>query len=328
MFIEPKKVHAYFKSNYTIKKSTNGWWSMKCPFCNELISRQKFAVNFTYAWTKCYVCGYHDSVVNFVCDTEGVKYHDALVIIREHAPSRINLEVEDVPLIISDIQLPHSYQPINQGKGALAERAREYLIGRGFDIKTLSRLGIGYCNEQAIDAAEDYFGYIIVPFKVRGKLVYYLGRDFINNFLRYKNPSKEKIGIGKGDVIFNEDAMSIYDEVTLTEGWTDAVTVGVSGIASLGWSLSKRQYNKLINSNCIRMVLAPDAGVDGTGISFYDKALKLALRLIDYKEIKVLDLNPYGEDADLNTIGKMEYDKLYANTEFDTFTSLTEKSMA
>ena len=49
----------------------------------------------------------------------------------------------------------------------------------------------------------------------------------------------------------------------------------------------------------------PDAGRDGTGYSFYKKALSLAAKFIDMKDsVRVADLNKfeqYGKDA--NSIG-------------------------
>ena len=113
---------------------------------------------------------------------------------------------------VVDVEMPKGYTPILEGEGILGKRARSYLTERGFDLTVLDRAGIGYCNEHGLvdkenDIDEDFFGYIIVPFKRNGLLVYYIGRDYIGNFLRYKNPAVEKFNVGKGDLLFNEDAL-------------------------------------------------------------------------------------------------------------------------
>lgn len=328
MFLEPKKVYGYFSSNFSLVKSTKGWWNMCCPFCGGIEGSKKMAVNPIYGWVKCWVCGYSGSSVTFVCDYAGVMYWEARSIIREASSVYIDLEIETETLVISSIALPEGYCPILTGTGAMAKRARSYLTNRGFDLSELASLGVGYCNTESEDDLLNYFGYIIVPFKSKGKLVYYLGRDYIGNFLRYKNPPRDFVGVGKSEIIFNEDALNINDLVFITEGWTDAVTLGLNGIATLGWSLGNVQYSKIIRSNCLDLCLVPDAGMDGTGKSFYTKALELAIKLIAYKRIKVLDLNIFGEDADPNSVGRYEIMNLYRSSDYEDLTTLTRKLLS
>lgn len=201
-----------------------------------------------------------------------------------------------------DITLPFGYKTITEGNSILAQRARDYLTGRGFKMEVLDRLGIGYCDEHyqhanpEIQKKNDYFGYIIVPFKKRGKLYYYLGRDFIGNFLRYKNPPEELFGVGKSEIFFNEDALELYSTTFLTEGWTDALTIGKHGIASLGWSLSPIQKSKLLKSNCKNLVVIADK-------EFYKQAVRTAMDFIDNKAVYVVNFdNMPGKDA--NEVGR------------------------
>ena len=84
--------------------------------------------------------------------------------------------------------------------------------------------------------------------------MYYIGRDYFGNFLRYKNPSKELVGAGKGDLLSNEDALNIYDTCYLMEGWSDAVTMGRAGVPSQGWSLSAIQKKVILTSTCEEFV--------------------------------------------------------------------------
>jgi hypothetical protein len=311
--IDPKKLFTYFNENYPLVKSSNGWWMMRCPCCNELSYRKKMTVNFNYDWVKCWVCGYGSSAVQFVAEQEGIRYSQARQLIKQAKPSKIDLEwTTEQPLLTSSIKLPYAFKSISEGEGILGKRARKYLTDRGFNIKELDRLD---------------FGYIIIPCRMQGKLVYYIGRDYIGNFLRYKNPAKSDVGIGKADLIFNGDALNMYDEAWVSEGWSDAMTIGARGTATFGWSLSKTQFNLILKSSCSTIVLTPDSGVDGQGVSFYDKALLLASKIVRFKKVKVLDMGIFGAGADVNSVGKKDTLELYNKTDFEDFTSITLKLM-
>lgn len=327
MFIDPRKAFTYFNSRFRLKKSTNGWYAFKCPFCNELENRQKMAVQLNYGVCKCWVCEYQNSIIDFIIDYEGVKYGQAKLLLNEAKPSDVTFDELEGSAVrqLSTVKMPYGYKGILEESSTLAVRARNYLEKRGFDLKELDRLGVGFCNEIAKEGMaeeDDYFGYIIIPFKSKGKLVYYIGRDYIGNFLRYKNPAKEKLGVGKSELLFNEDALHIYGEVFITEGWADAFTMGRKGIATLGWSLSKSQKNKILNSPVDRLIFIPDAGGE-SGRSFYERAVEVAMEFIDHKEIKVIDLNGL-EGKDVNEIGKEVVDSLIEKTEVLTVERATE----
>jgi len=294
--INKSKVFAYFDRHHgPLRKSTNGWYDGTCPFCGE----KKLAVSFDYLQVKCWRGCFNGFAAHFIMKVEGIKYFEVLDLIDgypvmpldfSHIPRYKNVEV-------SDIGLPVGFKSITQGKGQLGIRARRYLQeDRGFNIEYLDQIGVGYCNEN--DPDDDFFGYIIIPFKVHGKLSYFIGRDFIGNFPRYKNPNREKFKIGKAELFFNEEALYMQDKVYLTEGWTDAATMGEQGISVQGNSLSGLQKSKIITSPVEEVIIAIDAG-------FYRQGLRIARDLIQYKRVKVLNLDllkPFGKDP--NELGK------------------------
>jgi hypothetical protein len=131
-------------------------------------------------------------------------------------------------------------------------------------------------------------------------MVYYLGRDFIGNYLRYKNPLKEDYGIGKSDVIFNEEALHIFNKVYITEGWTCAATIGENGISHQGEKPGVIQRNMIIKSEVEEVIIVPDA-------SFYVNGLHTARELMKHKKVKVINLDWFQEmkiGKDVNEIGK------------------------
>ncbi len=301
MLFDPYRVYAYFKDNYVLgKKSPKGWYPFDCPFCGGV---KKMAIQVEWGYTKCWSCGAASNVCQFVEETENCDYHEAKRILWNIKPSSLDLDILSDIVVehgVSEVTLPDGWQSILDGTGVLGDRARRYLEKRGYDLEILDFKGFGYCNKHdehfgtdKADSTKDFFGYIIVPFKRDGVLSYYLGRDYIGNFLRYKNPPSDWVGVGKGDVIYNEEALHLYKTIYTVEGWSDAEMIGKRGTATLGWSLSKPQMDKYHKSAASNLVFIPDAGKDkATGQTYYQKAVQTATAFLETrKKIFVVDLN-------------------------------------
>lgn len=304
MLFNPHKVHAYFTDRYILSKpSPKGWFAFDCAFCGGV---KKCAVNFDIGYVKCWVCGAACNVCEFVEQIEDIDYLGARAMLHSYKASSIDVElISDIVVqrtVEIDLILPEGWQSILDGVGMLGDRARKHLEQRGFDLEVLDFKGFGYCNkhyvgksgedEQAI-RNKDFFGYIIVPFKKDNILSYYIGRDYIGNFLRYKNPPSDWVGIGKSEVIYNEEALSLYKTIYTMEGWSDAEASGKRGTATLGWNWSKVQMDKYMKSVANKIVMFPDAGKDkATGQTYYQKATQTAMSMLDSdKTIYVVDLN-------------------------------------
>jgi hypothetical protein len=199
-----------------------------------------------------------------------------------------------------------------EGDTILGERARKYLSGRGFDLDYLDAAGFGYCREKDKNKDDNYYGYIIIPFKRKGILRYFIGRDYIGNYLRYKNPPQERYGIGKSELVFNEDALELRSTNFIAEGWADAMTMGRGGISTQGWSMSKEQKFACHSSSAERFVFLPDIG-------FYKQAVKLAREFMDKREVYVVDFAAAGytiesKKKDVNDIGRAKVVELIKKT--------------
>lgn len=293
MIFYPSKVYTYFSNNYVLgKRSPKGWRAMDCPFCGK---EKKGAVSIDAQFYKCWSCGAAANVAEFVEQIENVDYYQAKQIINSCKPSPFDLEaVADIvaTTAVNNITLPDGWQSILDGVGMLGDRARRYLEDRGYDLEALDFKGFGYCNKHHEEPSKDFFGYIIVPFRKDGALAYYLGRDYIGNYLRYKNPPSDWVGVGKADVIYNEEALHLYKTIFIVEGWSDAEMIGKKGTATLGWSLSNTQLSKYHKSDSNK-VLIPDAGTDeATGQTYYQKAVQTATHFLEGKnKVFVVDLN-------------------------------------
>jgi len=290
--IDSDKIYSYFNEHHgPLEQSTNGWYIGMCPFCRSrklAVNPGRFAVK---CWKKCYSGG----VVGFVKEYLGCDHFDAYLIIDDMVPRlRVMDYMSTKPTVRKELVLPEGYHQILEGYTPMASRARNYLkLNRGFDLNYLDMIGVGYCD------GDTYFGYIIIPFKKDGEIVYFIGRDFMDRGegFRYKNPPTEIYGIGKSEVIFNEEALWLYDKVYLLEGWTDAATIGNNACSTQGKDLSIYQADIIINSPVKEVVVISDLGAEMAALNMLEKLYK-------YKKTKLLKLTEFKEfGKDVNAIG-------------------------
>jgi hypothetical protein len=306
--IDREKVYAYMDRYHgPLEPSTNGWYTCNCPICG----KKKFAVNFTYLIGKCWTGCINTFLIDVIRQYHGITYFECLELIGSMEPGLINLPTSINRLSKSKIHLPRGYHPILSGSGSLAIRARNYLEGRTFDLNLLDRLGVGYCSEEDPNPLKNYFGRIIVPLKRDGVLSYFLGRTFIDDYLRYKNPSKQECGVGKSELLFGEENLYINKSVFLTEGWADACTMG-NAISMQGSIVSVIQRNTILKSSIEQLNITVDAG-------FYQNGLTMARNLLPHKKVKVLNLDWFEQNKigkDPNSIGRENILNLEQNTPF------------
>ena len=296
--INREKVYTYVGQYFgNLQQSTNGWFSCDCPVCN---GKNKLAINFNYLIAKCWRGCVNGFLIDIIKDYNGITTLEAHELIDSMEPTTLR-----IPAIVnradrnSKIKLPKGYHSILDGNGSLAVRAREYLQSRNFDLNYLDRIGVGYCDEEDENPKESYLGYIIIPFKRDGCLVYYIGRTFIDDFNRYKNPAKELCNVGKSEVIFNEEALYIEPKVYITEGWSCAATIGKKGVSQQGSSPSLIQRNNILRSPVKELVIVPDA-------EFYMQGLQAARYFIEHKKVKVVNMDQFKLDGlgkDINEVG-------------------------
>lgn len=297
------KAFSYFQENFDLVESSNGWYYFVNPFDAEAIAKnkKKCCVNFKYNSIKDWTNNYKSSIGEFIKLHENISYNDMKDLVDSYDETDIDLRYTKLnSLEMSEVEMPTGFKTIIEGNSIMSRRARSFLTQRGFNIETLDEQGFGYCNEHDEDFKEDYFGRIIIPFKKHGKLKYYIGRDFLDGDpkYKYKNPKTEKFGIGKSQLVFNEDALQLEDTVFITEGWSDAKTIGSSGIALLGWSISSYQFQIILMSNCKTLVFIHDKG-------FRTETLKAAIKFVDHKNVCVPNLEPLfkGDCKDINDVG-------------------------
>lgn len=308
------KVTNQFKSKiktYLVKRLgaydyRRGW--MRIPTCPYCFRENKMGVNLSLNRCNCFRCGENPSPIQLIMNVEKLDtFSEAYTLLNSGDFNELTFKEEKVELAAPQpIYLPEGYKNISYGDSQVAKTIRSYLNKRGFSTEFSAKNGIGYCDKG------DKFGFVIIPYYYNGQLRYYNARNVIGNGPKYNNPSKDITGIGKEFIIFNHDALSMYNHIFICEGAFNALTMGERGVATMGKNISRYQINEFIKAPAKRFVilLDPDAK---------DKALELALRLVNFKKVKVVFL-PEGKDC--NDLGYHKVMKLVYTTHYQSYQEL------
>lgn len=270
-----RKLAQYFKQRLGMYDYRRGWMKGTCPYCGR---DKKYGVNIENNRTHCFRCNVRPNPIQVIIEleVEVSNYAEALHYLQAFDGADY-LETPQEYLPEKDTILPEGYSSIVIGNGRLGKAARSYMKSRGFDVYDLAMRGVGYCKKGK------YFGRIIVPFYEKGQLVYFNARKFMGGGRKFDNPQIEEFGIGKSMLIYNVDALHIYNRIYVVESATNALTLGENSIGGGGKVFSSYQISKILQSKAteIVIILDPDA---------YKEAIQLAMALINHKKIKLVRL--------------------------------------
>jgi DNA primase len=302
------KLKTYFIERLGGFEYKHGWIRIpECPYCHR---KDKLGINLSMYRTNCFVCGPHGTPAQIVMDIEQLDtYNDLIKFLNNGDFENLQFTEEKVEIAQrKPVYLPDTFKLISFGTSVVAKAIRNYLRKRGFDITSLTRHGIGYCDGGPL------WGYVILPFYYGGHLRYYNARNVLGSGPRYNNPNKDTTGLGKEFIIFNHDALEMYRTVYICEGVFNALTIGDQGIATQGKAFSRYQVNEILRSpaNHIIILLDPDAK---------EYAIKLAMELVDFKKVKVIFLP---DNKDVNDLGKNETMKLVHSTNYQSYKDLVK----
>lgn len=301
------RVASYFKQKLRVRPHKTGWLRQgTCPSCGR---EKKFGVNPILNRTNCFVCGFHPRPLELIIQLEGLSTYNEVYSFLNAFEHASYLETPLEFLAEKEVQLPESYTLLSFGDSNMAKLARRYIQKRGYDVMNLTLRGVGYCT------TGPYRGRIIIPYYEAGKLIYFNARQFINlEGGAHKNPGIEEVAMGKSMVMYNVDALHIYETCYLLESATNALTMGNRGFSTGGKLLSSYQLSKILKSPCKNIIILfdPDA---------HWEALKTGLDLVGHKRVKVvllpkklkprsdkfLDVNDYGKKMTLEFIKNNPY---------------------
>jgi DNA primase len=227
----------------------------KCPFCSH--HKKKLSVNIAKGAAKCWVCDWSTPNLSRIVKRLGnysqvQLWNELCGIIEISDYEKIfaeQTEVQEETEIILD--LPPEFQSLcNKDHSLSSLPARRYLRERGLTKEDILYWKIGYA------VSGEYAGRVIIPsFNMDGKVNYYIGRTYEDNWKKYINPDVRK------DLIFNELYVDWSQDVTIVEGVFDAIKAK-NAIPILGSTLREgsRTFRELIkNDSAVFIALDPDA---------------------------------------------------------------------
>ena len=174
------------------------------------------------------------------------------------------------------VQLPKEYKPLWNGGDSIVKRhALSYLYKRGITDADILKYDIGYCDSGL------YSNRIIIPsYDSDGKLNFFVGRDFYNSKMKYRNSTTSKDIIGF-DLFVNWD-----EPIILCEGVFDAMAFRRNAIPLFGKTVMNNLMKKIIESRVktIYLGLDNDAIVDAVKLTktFIDNGIEV--KMMNFKE--------------------------------------------
>ncbi len=174
------------------------------------------------------------------------------------------------------VQLPNEYKPFWNGGDSIVKRhALSYLYKRGIDDSDILKYNIGYCDDGL------YSNRIIIPsYDVDGKLNFFVGRDFYNSKMKYRNSPTTKNIIGF-DLFINWD-----EPIILCEGVFDAMAFKRNAIPLFGKTIMSKLQKKIIEKKVKIIYLALDNDALEAAIKISDNFISndIEVRMIKFKE--------------------------------------------
>ena len=259
----------------------------KCPFCNH--HKKKLSLNIDKNAGKCWVCDWSTPnltrIVKRLGGWDDIQEWNNLFGIIDILEYENIFSQETEQIKENILKLPDEFQSLcNKDMSLTSLAARRYLKDRGISKNDILYWKIGYAT------SGEYSGRVIIPsFNDEGKVNYYTGRTYEDNWKKYLNPDTSK------DIIFNELNVDWSTDVTIVEGVFDAIKAK-NAIPILGSTLreNSRIFKQIIRHDpAIYIALDPDAE---------KKAEKLIKDLLYYDaEIYKIDI-PTGID-----IGEMTH---------------------
>ena len=209
-------------SYVTVQRKGRDYWAC-CPFHKE--KTPSFQIRSDHQFYRCYGCGKHGNIFNFLMDYENISFAEAVEKLAKKAGLEIP-EFTDDPEAKAKSELAEKIYNINKEAAKFYYRnlfsengalAREYIAKRGLTSDVINTFGIGcssdfeslpeyllkkgYAKQSLIDAGvasvnsagklSDFFGNrLIIPIiGGNGKVLGFTGRVLVSNpdFAKYKN---------------------------------------------------------------------------------------------------------------------------------------------
>lgn len=235
----------------------------QCPFCMDQGLRYddyKFYITYKSKkkpnghWTKAGTYWCHR------CESTGIIQMDSLLTQGSNSDASNYLEAYMKALSgnESDSEEESDYYLIPKNIPMPGTLAWDYLISRGITPADMSFYNI---RIPGLHDESKFKGRIIIPNKVISNIWtdLYVARTFIDDPVRYKNPSSSKAH----DIVFNLHRIPDNPErIILNEGAINSIIAGTDSIATYGKHVSDIQLNQILQKHPKRLYVSLDTDAE------------------------------------------------------------------
>ena len=332
----------------TLKKSGRNFVGV-CPFHRE--KTPSFCVSMDKQIFKCFGCSQGGNVISFIMKIENLDFWESVEMLAERAHidlaryeqnSKFSFdkkETKEIREIMFNINREVGIYYHNNLVELLKEDnnlVKEYVKKRQFDMKTLTKFGIGFANgkiplfnylqekgfskdeilKSGILVQNDkgkiydrFYSRLIFPiFDIRDRIVAFGGRVLDTSLPKYVNSQENEIyHKGKTLYLMNFAKRNKQEKIIIVEGYMDAIALQKSGfdnvVASLGTALTDDQARllKKYTDNVIICYDQDSAGQNATlrGLDILNRrGINVKVLKLDKDDVKDPDeyINKYGKE--------------------------------
>lgn len=338
----------------TLKKRGRNFIGL-CPFHRE--KTPSFCVSMDKQIFKCFGCSQGGNVISFIMKIENLEFWESVEMLAERASIDLTRYEQNSKSFINKKEIKNLKDTmfnINREVGIyyhnnLVERlkednniVKEYVKTRQFDMKTITKFGIGFANgkirlfdyliskgfskEEILKSGiliendkgkiyDRFYSRLIFPiFDIRDRIIAFGGRVLDKSLPKYVNSQENEIyHKGKTLYLMNFAKRNKQDRIIIVEGYMDAIALQKSGfdnaVASLGTALTDDQARllKKYTDNVIICYDQDSAGQNATlrGLDILHKrGINVKVLKLDKPDVKDPDeyINKYGKERFKNCI--------------------------
>lgn len=273
---------------------TNDDIAIKCINCDD--QKYHLGVSFKLKAFNCFRCGFKGHLNKLTKLLFNITL-DSVVTDSNKLNIKTIKQIEKKPVL-----LPEDFIALSKNLNSYYNKYHEYLFNRRVSLMQIDFYNLGI-------SLSKYKGYIYIPiYDINGNQVYWTTRSINKNAeLKSILPKVQDGYYIKSDCLFNIHNAVNYDDIYITEGAFDAISIGRNGIAIMGKYLSDNQLKILSQCQFKRYTIALD---NDAKKEMYDIADKLRLYsenvyITKYPDDR--DINKLWQDDELHKLRFVEY---------------------
>lgn len=318
------EVDTYLEDRLGEAVKTDDDYRFNCPYCDNGRNLHKMYVSTSQGIYHCFNCGQSGRLAKLVSYVDGINYFQAknmlesLGLLTYSGYSNTISESDKIMLLFNKTnkvvnKIKYEPAPFVIGYHPLYENLNnkeaipffQYCKKRGFSLNQIRDYNIGYVKHGKFKMPDNSFrslnnSLVFLTYDNNGKYIYWNSRSIVPNKIKSVNAPEFEGCYSKKNCIFNFDQARLENEVVVTEGVPDALSLGKSGVGTFGKQVTTSQVGILLSLPSLSKVFIM------LDMDAKDNIISLASKLsLKHKETYIVD-NPTNLDA--NDLG---YDKAW-----------------